>query len=108
MNQKEKENAILKMQKKRINQDYSKKEDKQFEINEKYDPEFPNDYESIRNDRKKAKYEEELKKKEIENIKNLEKQSKTEKIDLNLTGEEIYQQRLKKSLKNDVNFKRIK
>jgi len=57
MNQKEKENAILKMQKKRINQDYSKKEDKQFEINEKYDPEFPNDYESIRNDRKKAKYE---------------------------------------------------
>ena len=69
------------------------------EAKQPYDPSKPNDYENILHERKKRRFEEELRRKKVQELKELEKDRllQSEALDLNLTGEQAYLKRVWKT-----------
>jgi len=68
------------------------------EANQPYNPLKPNEFETILKERRKKKFEDDVRRKKAQELRDIEKMRSTpDSLDLNLTGEQAYLERIKKS-----------
>ena len=78
------------------------------EAKQPYNPLKPNEYENIIKERRKKKFEDEIRRKKAQELRDLEKdRSAPQSMDLNITGEQAYMERMRKSAASGTAEERV-